>query len=311
MLDVWSQKEAVGFIVVILQFGTLKYFQEFGYVNNAFDVSNLFINSEIDDEISEFRQSLMRNVALYDCCTDSAKMDRIFLSQYDEYVSKTEFNKIADVNVSKVKTVVVVATIELIPLDEKEITYYCKTEGCEQNDVPGLHRLKIPLTVQDLTGTLSLTLFDRDASNLLKKTSEELIEKHLSELIGKKFAFKIEISQFNVDKKIWVFKILKLTDNSDIISEFEKKANNYEPGYSESLSNMVSEPLLKLLPVSKADNANLKRQIAAEVIFKRKSNGRLSKRQLGKDYEEEPASFSATKSVSDGKKALLIPKIEK
>ncbi|KAI7755388.1 hypothetical protein M8C21_010135 [Ambrosia artemisiifolia] len=42
-------------------------------------------------------------------------------------------------------------------------------------------------------------------------------------------------------KKIWFFKILKLTDNSDIISELVKKANNYEPGYSESLSNLVSE----------------------------------------------------------------------
>ncbi|KAI7732623.1 hypothetical protein M8C21_032847 [Ambrosia artemisiifolia] len=164
---------------------------------------------------------------------------------------------------------------------------------------------------------------------------EGLYPDEFKELIGKKFAFKIEISQFNVDKKFWVFKILKLTDNSDIISELEKKASNYEPGYSELLSNIVSETPYdaavnlkdvtfemlsntsseipsqdtvnlqanveigdeNVIPVSKADNANLKRQIAAEVILKRKSNGRLSKRQLGEDFEEEPASFSATKGV--------------
>lgn len=46
-------------------------------------------------------------------------------------------------------------------------------------------------------------------------------------LIGRKFAFKIEVSQFNVDKQVWFFKVLKLTDSPDIISELERKANNY------------------------------------------------------------------------------------
>ncbi|KAI7747957.1 hypothetical protein M8C21_017582 [Ambrosia artemisiifolia] len=246
-------------------------------------------------------------------------MDGIFLSQYDEYFSKTEFNNIADVNASKVKTVVVVATIELIPVEIP--WFYISYTKC--------HRKMVKL--------------DDEGGD------EGLYPDDFKELIGKKFAFKIEISRFNVDKKIWFLKILKLTDNSDIISELEKKANNYEPGYSESLSNMVSESPYEaavnlkdvtsktlsntssgmpspdtvnlqanvevgdenVTPVSKADNANLKRQIAAEVIFKRKLNGRLLKRQLGEDFEEEPASFSATKGVSDGKKALLIPKIEK
>ena len=57
---------------------------------------------------------------------------------------------------------------------------------------------------------------------------EGLYPDEFNQLIGKKFAFKIEVSQFNVDKKVWVFKVLKLTDNPDIISELETKANNYE-----------------------------------------------------------------------------------
>lgn len=55
ILAAWENREAIGIIVVIVQFGTLKYFSSYGYVNNAFHVSKLFINSEID-EISEFKE---------------------------------------------------------------------------------------------------------------------------------------------------------------------------------------------------------------------------------------------------------------
>jgi hypothetical protein len=54
ILEYWENREEDGVIVVILQFGTLKYFGRSGYVNNCFDVSKLFINLNID-EITSFR----------------------------------------------------------------------------------------------------------------------------------------------------------------------------------------------------------------------------------------------------------------
>lgn len=55
ILAAWENKETIGIIVVVLQFGKLKYFQNSGYVNNAFNVSKLFINSDVP-EISEFKK---------------------------------------------------------------------------------------------------------------------------------------------------------------------------------------------------------------------------------------------------------------
>ncbi|KAI3829025.1 hypothetical protein L1987_03139 [Smallanthus sonchifolius] len=198
ILDVWANKEKSGLIVVILQFGTLKYYQRSAYMNNAFNVSKLFINSEID-EITDFKNSLLQNSGLSTCSVDSSKVSGTFMSLFDEYVVNIEFNNTAEVNLSKVKHVVIVATVELIPpeipwyyqscktcnrkltkindggdisdteLVDQHVLYECKTVGCNPTAVPGSQRLKIPLTVQDSTGTLSLTLFDREATKLLEK----------------------------------------------------------------------------------------------------------------------------------------------
>ncbi|KAI3683260.1 hypothetical protein L1987_83763 [Smallanthus sonchifolius] len=367
ILDVWANKEKSGLIVVILQFGTLKYYQRFAYVNNAFNVSKLFINSDIE-EITSFKNSLLQNSGLSTCSTDSSNFSGTFLSNFEEYVVNTEFNNTADVNLSKVKQVVIVATVELIPTDipwyymscktcnrklttvnhgpdisgtelvDQEVIYQCKTVRCNPTAVPGSQRLKIPLTVQDSTGTLSLTLFDHEATKFKKKGSA-LIEKHLSggdkglypdefsELLGKKFAFKIEITDFDVDNKHWFFGISKLTDNADIISQLEKKANNYEPGNSESISNTLIEipsqetVLLKaslestddnVTPSSITEQAGGKKQVGKEATFKSKSKNPDFKRKLVDAYDiEDTGALSATKAISDGKKTLLVPKVEK
>ncbi|KAI3829131.1 hypothetical protein L1987_03247 [Smallanthus sonchifolius] len=312
--------------------------------------------------------NLLQNSGLSTCSTDSSKVFGTFLSIFDEYVVNTEFNNTAEVNLSKVKEVVIIATVELIPQDipwyylscktcnrkltkmndgpeisgneliDQDVIYKCKTEGCNPTAIPGSQRLKIPLTVQDSTGTLSLTLFDRAATKLLKKNASVLTEKHLSggdkglypdefsELLGKKFAFKIDITQFNIDNKHWVFGISNLTDNVDIIFELEKKANNYEPGNSESISNTLTEiPSQETLNFkasleSTDDNVtqfsqtegNGKRHAGKEATFKRKSKNPDFKRKLVDAYDiEEARALSTTKAVSDGKKTTLVPKVEK
>ncbi|KAI3800682.1 hypothetical protein L1987_28776 [Smallanthus sonchifolius] len=325
ILDIWANKEKSGLIVVILQFGTLKYYQHSAYVNNAFNVSKLFINSEID-EITSFKNSLLQNSGLSTCSVDSSKVSGTFMSLFDEYVVNTEFNNTAEVNLSKVKQVVIVATVELIPpeipwyyqscktsnrkltkindggdifdtkLVDQHVLYECKTVGCNPTAVPGSQRLKISLTVQDSTGTLSFTLFDREATKLLKKNASLLIEKHLSggdtglypdefpELLGKKFAFKI-------------------------------KANSYEPGNSESIANTLSEiPSQETLnfkaslesiddnvtPLSQTEQGNGKRHVGKETTFKRKFKNSDFKRKLVDAYDiEDTGALSATKAISD------------
>ncbi|XP_076912067.1 uncharacterized protein LOC143570268 [Bidens hawaiensis] len=212
-----------------------------------------------------FLNSFLQNSAASSCSSQSSKLSGMFLSMYDEYLVRTEFNNIAEVNLNQVKSIVIVGTIRMIPqdvpwyyiacnrkvykksdnakrdvavlVDEDEV-YECKTESCNNTVIQYLQSFKIPLDVQDSTGTLSLTLFDRDACKLLKTTASELIKKtgvengilpdEFRALLGKKFAFKIDISQYNLDNHKWVFGVSKLTDDKDIIYELEKKENIVE-----------------------------------------------------------------------------------
>lgn len=54
IIEFWENREEHGVIVLILQFGWLKYYLKSSYVNNAFDVSKLFLNSD-NDETTTFK----------------------------------------------------------------------------------------------------------------------------------------------------------------------------------------------------------------------------------------------------------------
>ncbi|XP_035845742.1 replication protein A 70 kDa DNA-binding subunit B-like [Helianthus annuus] len=300
ILEHWENREQHGVIVVILQFATLKYFGRFGYVNSCFNVSKLFINSDVD-EMTSFRNRLITNFAASSCSSQSSRLSGIFLSLYDEYVVRSDFNNITEVNLNQAKYVVV-GTVQKISedlpwyyfackacnkkvfqkvnndtptvgvlVDEEEV-YECKTATCKDTVIQYTQRLKIPLTVQDSSGTVSLTLFDRDACRILKTTAANLIEKHVAggdkglypdefeALLGKKFAFKIDISEFNIENNFWFFGVSKLTDDEDIIFELEKKANNIEVEKSASLNNRFTD-------MDSEDTVNLNDDNSTDVIM--------------------------------------------
>ncbi|MFS7901008.1 putative nucleic acid-binding, replication factor A [Helianthus anomalus] len=86
--------------------------------------------------------------------------------------------------------------------DEKQ-TVRCINDVCNEKGVSVVPRLKLQLKLQDSTGIASLTCLDHVARKLLGKTAEELVDKFLdgetdkllpdeiSNLVGKKMAFKI------------------------------------------------------------------------------------------------------------------------
>ncbi|XP_076934738.1 uncharacterized protein LOC143601131 [Bidens hawaiensis] len=115
--------------------------------------------------------------------------------------------------------------------------YECKTVRCNVLDVVSTPRFKIKIRVQDSTGVVSLTLFDRDAKMLINKTAVELIDSQkknevenagfpaeLDSLLEKKFAFKIDVAEFNFRNIVEDYGINKLTDDTNILSELQKKA---------------------------------------------------------------------------------------
>ncbi|KAI3741947.1 hypothetical protein L1987_59626 [Smallanthus sonchifolius] len=276
ILDVWANKEKSSLIVVIIRFGTLKYYQRSAYVNNAFNVSKLFINSEID-EITGFKNSLLQNSGLSTCSVDSSKVSGTFMSLFDEYVVNTEFNNTAEVNMSKTK-INDGGDISDTELVDQHVLYECKTVGCNPTAVPGSQRLKIPLTVHDSTGTLSLTLFDCEATKLLENASV-LIEKHLS------------------------------PGNSESITNTLTEIPSQETlNFKASLESTDDN----VIPLSQTEQGDGKMHVGKEATFKRKSKNPDFKRKLVDAYDiEDTGALSATKAISDGKKTLLVLKVKK
>ncbi|XP_076904371.1 uncharacterized protein LOC143559790 [Bidens hawaiensis] len=116
--------------------------------------------------------------------------------------------------------------------------YECKTERCNVLGVLPTPRFKIKIRVQDSTGVVSLTLFDRDAKMLINKTSAELIDSQkqnkvenggfpaeLDCLLENKFAFKVDVAEFNFRNIVEDYGINKFTDDTNILTELQKRQN--------------------------------------------------------------------------------------
>ncbi|XP_076939339.1 uncharacterized protein LOC143607997 [Bidens hawaiensis] len=107
-----------------------------------------------------------------------------------------------------------------------------KEYECKQLDA----MFKIKIRVQDSTGVVSLTLFDRDAKMLTNKTAKELIDSQkevdnggfpveLDCLLEKIFAFMVDVADFNFRNNVEDYGINKLTDDTNIITELQKRLN--------------------------------------------------------------------------------------
>ncbi|CAI9273787.1 unnamed protein product [Lactuca saligna] len=112
----------------------------------------------------------------------------------------------------------------------------CNGDNCKNKKISSVPRYKIPIRVQDDSGTITLTLFDRDAYRIVKKHARDLIDKikqagdnprlylyDLKCLEYKKMAFKIDVNSFNVSNNYNRFGILGYTVDSNVIDALEKK----------------------------------------------------------------------------------------
>ncbi|XP_076918439.1 uncharacterized protein LOC143578854 [Bidens hawaiensis] len=116
--------------------------------------------------------------------------------------------------------------------------YECKTVRCNVLGVIPIARFKIKIRVHDSTGVVSLTLFDRDVKMLTNKTAKELIDSQnenkvesggfpaeLDCLLEMIFAFKVDVADFNFINNAEDYGINKLTDDTNIIPELQKRQN--------------------------------------------------------------------------------------
>ncbi|KAK1410305.1 hypothetical protein QVD17_36840 [Tagetes erecta] len=217
--------------------------------------------------------------------TNLSKGSFISIPTDDELFIKTEFINIEELSeIKEPKHVVILATL-ISFIEEKPWGYlgctkcYKKVEPLlfiddkpkspAELDEPTIYRcpkclidvripiprFRIEMRVQDHTGVVSLTLFDREAKKLLKIFAKDLIGgsqsrdyiggSHskdvmqsnqqvsdfldypplLNTLLHRKFAFKIEISSFVLDHNLPVYGINKLSADDGIISQLNQKVD--------------------------------------------------------------------------------------
>ncbi|GJS92585.1 ALP1-like protein, partial [Tanacetum coccineum] len=160
------------------------------------------------------------------------------LTTFSSYSIKNDFlNKLPKVcindirNIGKAMSCVDVATVKKI---ERESDWY-----------------KIPLRVMDSTGSVSLTLFDRQAYPIIDKSAAEFLQEvrkkgdmdilptDFNKLLEKTYAFKVYITDFNLEKDKHTYGISQLTNDTDIITELIKRESDDQEIQSSSQSTAL------------------------------------------------------------------------
>ncbi|KAK9072967.1 hypothetical protein SSX86_007289 [Deinandra increscens subsp. villosa] len=238
-----------------------------------------------------------------------------------------------------------------VGIPSEHVAYKCSTQDCiEKNKVIKPYpRFKILIKVQDSSGTVDLTLFDSEAKKILHKTAQEVLDKfeaekkaksdgdglnipsELQALLERRYAFKIDVSDFNIKKRYKYYTIVKVTDNGNIIKALDHRHNTEQHYLTDSLASSSKEPQSNQSAYQKDiisvtdDNET---PLSVNMFSKRGEVMHVSdlKRNLDQVYDEDipPASSSKTtpnsvKSVATSSSnnetgvndKLIIPKVEK
>ncbi|GKB47013.1 nucleic acid-binding, OB-fold, replication protein A, OB domain protein [Tanacetum coccineum] len=200
---------------------------------------------------------------------------------------------------------------------KKRIVFMCTNKVCGK-DTDVEYKYKIPLRVMDSTGSVSLTLFDRQAHPIIDKSAAEVLQEvrkgdkdilptDFNKLLENIYAFKVNIKDFNIEKDKHTYGISQLTNDTDIINEPIKRESDDQPACSSmsppsgSKLAMVNIPytcLLSVLSIT-GDNMALRDDEKSTTTSPEKS------KLLNVIDADNDSLFSSTK------KKLLSPKKEK
>ncbi|XP_076884617.1 uncharacterized protein LOC143533858 [Bidens hawaiensis] len=97
-------------------------------------------------------------------------------------------------------------------------------------------------------------MFERDANKLIGRTAKDVLDEQeqsaefltlpaaFKVFLERKFAFRIEIKDYNIENSAEYFSITKLTEDPKIISELEKNFYNNQAGESDYV-NLINTQL--------------------------------------------------------------------
>ncbi|CAH1439948.1 unnamed protein product [Lactuca virosa] len=250
MHDFLANNNSLAPIVVIVQFAKVEFINDRPFTSTYFDVSRLFVNNDID-EITIYKNKLIsengQQLSSSGIKMIASKQD----TEHDDFLKNNLFSNIDNVFEplegirQNIRWYYLACSNCKKPAKQKEsstdkvdgshevveiVTYECANPKCKNIKISVIPRFKIPLRVQDNTGTLTLTLFDRKELGI----NLDLYPMELKVVVDKKLAIKIDISSYNVTNKSNIYGISRLTDNADIIDQLEKKNIIPHPANSDS-----------------------------------------------------------------------------
>ncbi|KAJ0640504.1 putative nucleic acid-binding, replication factor A [Helianthus annuus] len=359
-------------VVVIIQFGKYRFWGGHLSVSNLYTVTRVLINSDID-EVAEFKQRFIEKLSPEMSSSYSGLSSSVVKSATEEFLSDLTFFPIGSLSsIDTTRFVVIVGTIKsfasnnewfynactncnkkvstVTVVKEKhdgtdgfeEVTVLeCKTDICNTRTVSSIPRIRLYIRVQGCTGIVSLTLFEREVTKLLKVNANQLLDnnielanegsfpKELNSLLNMKFAFKIAVSSFNITKKSDGYSVSKMTDNPVVLSELDKhfdtiqpideEAVNVEPSDSNRngdlpVKDSISQTGDDVTPCSNVFKVGFTTSFDQKDADFDTSSERDLKRNLDTLYDvDDVSSQSSSKSRKDGgvDAVLLIPKKEK
>ncbi|XP_021747634.1 uncharacterized protein LOC110713498 [Chenopodium quinoa] len=128
--------------------------------------------------------------------------------------------------------------------EKSATTFFCKK--CNKSIVA--EDFKVRIRVIDESGTASFVMFDREVMSIAHKSAYDLkdslsrvddidsCQEELNNLVGKKFLFKVEISNYNLKQKWEVYAINKMSDNDDLMQSFLSTSTITKDDASNSIS---------------------------------------------------------------------------
>ncbi|KAJ0753335.1 putative transcription factor B3-Domain family [Helianthus annuus] len=359
-------------VVVIIQFGKYRFWGGHLSVSNLYTVTRVLINSDID-EVADFKQRFIEKLSPEMSSSYSGLSSSVAKSATEEFLSDLTFFPIGSLtSIDTTRFVVIVGTIKSFASNNEwfynactncnkkvstvtvvkqkqdgtdgseEVTVLeCKTDICNTRTVTSIPRIRLYIRVQDCTGIVSLTLFEREVTKLLKVNANQLLDNNielanegsfpneLNSLLNMKFAFKIAVSSFNISKKSDGYSVSKMTDNPVVLSELDKHFDTIQPIDEEAVNVEPSDSNRNdYLPVKDSISQTGDDVTPCSNVFKvgfttsldrmdaefDTSSERDLKRNLETVYDvDDVSSQSSSKSRKDGgvDAVLLIPKKEK
>ncbi|CAI9272032.1 unnamed protein product [Lactuca saligna] len=338
-----SHKE-VGCMIVLLQFARINVYNATPSVNSYFEHTRMFINANLP-EIVTFTDSLVGLRGLQNPSASLTVESSKSYSEFDDFLNNYKVKNVVDlIEPQEVGQYIIVGTIYGIRQDidwyydactncgkkvqtedlfsgadsgDASVVLKCNGDNCKNKTISSVPRYKIPIRVQDDSGTITLTLFDRDAYRIVKKRARDLIDK----------IKQIDVNSFNVSNNYNRFGILGVSVDSNVIDALEKKlaveaGSPANADDTEIASHEVSQETKSLKDAISQTGDNLTPTLPdkfeATSPFKYNSPTTVKKRNVGDtidvdDYDNVTSSTKVPRlnSKVDGNTGLLIPKLEK